>query len=273
MSETPVTEAPKTGWVVTPASAEVTIVSRDLATVTVSPPRKKVAIIGFASNTLHLVPWEDPAFELWGLNQGHMNFKRRADRWFEMHLLEFIPDARDPQYVAFLKGLQIPVYMTQAYDEFPTSIRYPLEDVIKYTGRDYFMSSPAYMLALAAMEGFEEIHLYGINLAIGDEYFYEKPNCEWLIGLLEGRGIKVHVPHASSLMKQYRRYGYFMDARPAQSMKTLLQARIQEYRSRIERHQADFHTTLGAMREAESLIQVAEGQDHGADIVLQIAST
>ena len=253
---------------VTPACASVEIVSRDLGGVRCTPPRKKVAIIGFASNTLHLVPWNDPEFELWGLNQGHFNFHRRADRWFEMHLLEFIPDARDPLYLEFLKAIPVPVYMVQAYEEFPNSVRYPLEDVIKYTGRDYFMSSPAFMLALAAMEGFEEIHLYGINLAIGDEYFYEKPNCEWLIGLLEGRGIKVYVPHASSLMKQYRRYGYYVDARPAQALKTLLQARINEYQSRCERFQAEFHTVLGAKRECESLIQIAEGQDHGADIVL-----
>jgi hypothetical protein len=35
--------------------------------------------------------------------------------------------------------------------------------------RDYFTSSPAFMLALAGIEGFEEVHLYGINLAIGAE--------------------------------------------------------------------------------------------------------
>ena len=266
-------EAPKTGWVITPASAAVTIVDRDQATIQVSPPRKKVAIIGFASNTLHLVPWDDPTFELWGLNQGHMNFKRRADRWFEMHLPDAVTDVRDPQYLDFLKKLDIPLYMIQRYEEFPTSCRYPIEDAIQYVGRDYFQSSPAFMAILAAMEGFEEIHFYGINLAIGDEYFYEKPNMEFLLGLLEGKGIKCVVPHASALLKQYRRYGYFVDARPAQQLKTLLNARIQEYRTRIERHQADFHTTLGAMREAEALIQVAEGQDHGADIVLQVVST
>ena len=130
------------------------------------------------------------------------------------------------------------------------------------------MSTVAFMMGLAAVEGFSEVHLYGINLAIGDEYFYEKPNCEWWIGVLEGHGIKVVVPHASSLLKQYRRYGYFVDARPQQALKALLTARAQDYRSKAERFQADFNTALGAMREAEALMQIAEGIDHGADVVL-----
>lgn len=250
--------------------ADVRIVDRETAEVSVTPRRKKVAVVGFASNSLHLVPWFDPSFELWGMNQGHMNFKRQADRWFEMHQPEATADVRDPNYLEWLKVLQIPVYMTEQRPEAPTSIRYPIEQAIAWMPkkRDYFMSSVAYMVVLAAMEGFEEIHLYGINLAIGDEYFYEKPNCEYILGVCEGRGISVYVPQASSLLKQYKRYGYHVDARPNQSFKVLLNARIMEYKSRAEKAQAEFNTVLGAMRESEALIQVAEGMDHGADIVL-----
>ena len=251
-----------------PSMADIRITSRAGSEVACVPRRKKVAIIGFASNTLHLVPWFDPEFELWSLNQGHMHCQRRTDRHFEMHQPEATADVRDPDYLKFLKELTIPLYMIQQYDEYPTSIRYPIEDAIQYVGQDYFMSSISYMLVLAAMEEFEEIHIYGVNLAIGDEYFYEKPNAEYLIGLLRGRGIKVYVPQASALLKQFRRYGYHVDARPAQSWKVLMQGRIAEYKSRLEKIQADGNVVLGAMREAEALIQIAEGVDHGADIVL-----
>lgn len=251
-----------------PACPEVTITNRENANVTVTPKRRKVAIVGFASNTLHLVPWLDPEFELWGLNQGHLSFKRRADRWFEMHMPEATADVRDPDYLTFLGQCPIPVYMTATRPEVPNSVRYPIEEAIKWLGRDYFMSSVAYMLTLAAVEGFEEVHLYGINLAIGDEYFYEKPNCEYVIGRMESAGIKVYVPQASSLLKQFRRYGYHVDARPAQSLKVLLGARIAEYRSKAEKAQIEFHTMMGALKEDEALIQIAEGIDHGADVVL-----
>lgn len=255
-------------WDTTPACANIEIVSRAGSEVRCVPKRKKVACVGFASNTLHLVPWDDPEFEIWGMNQGHLNFKRRADRWFEMHLPEYTPDVRDPEYLTFLKELQIPVYMIQCYEQYPTSMRYPIEDAIQYVGQDYFMSSVAFMMVLAAMEEFKEIHLYGINLAIGDEYFYEKPNAEFLIGLLRGRGVNVYVPQASALLKQYRRYGYHTDARPNQSLKVLLDSRRKQYLHEIEQLQAQLHQKIGCMREAEGLIQLAEGIDHGADLVL-----
>lgn len=250
------------------ACADARVVNRDLAQVEVTPKRKKVAIVGFATNTLANVPWTDPSFEIWGMNQGYLHMQRRADRWFEMHLPEAQADLRDPSYQEFLRGCGIPLYMIQVMEEYPTSIRYPIEDAIAYVKRDYFMSSAAFMAVLAAMEGFEEIHFYGINLAIGDEYFYEKPNCEYLIGLLEGRGIKVVVPHASSLLKQYRRYGYFVDARPQQNLKLLLEHRVTDYRAKAEQAQTTFYRYLGMMEEAQALVHVAEGLDHGADIVL-----
>ena len=255
-------------WIATAANADVAIMDRQTADVAVVPKRKKVAICGFATNTLHLVPWNDPTFELWGMNQGAMNFQRKADRWFEMHLPEYTPDIRDPEYLKFLQNAGVPIYMIEAYEDYPTSVRYPIEAAINYLGRDYFMSSVAFMATLAAMEGFQEIHLYGINLAIGDEYFYEKPNAEWVIGVLQGRGIKVVVPIASSLLKQEYRYGY-QPQRSANTMtKALLINRRDNYRAQCEQKLNEYHILLGAMRETDSLMQVAEGLDRGADIVL-----
>jgi hypothetical protein len=248
--------------------ADVAIVSHDDAIVEVSPKRKKVAIVGFASNTLHLVPWNDPSFEIWGMNQGYLHMHRKADRWFEMHSVEATADVRDPNYLEWLNQIDIPVYMIERRVEVPYSVRYPIERAIKYAGRDYFMSSVAFMLAVAGLEGFEEIHLYGINLAIKDEYFYEKPNAEWWLGFLEAKGIRVYVPSASSLLKQQKRYGYSIDARPNQNLKVLVESRIAQYRSQAEQHAGALNTTLGAMREDEALLQILEGVDHGADIVL-----
>jgi hypothetical protein len=158
--------------------------------------------------------------------------------------------------------------MIETSKQIPNAVRFPIEEAIAYGKRDYFTSSPAFMLALAGIEGFEEVHLYGINLAIGDEYFFEKACAEWWIGYLEGKGVTVYVPKASSLLKQYRRYGYSIDARPQQSFKVLLTARRDEYRTKAEQLSADLHTVLGAMREDEAIMQIAEGIDHGADIVL-----
>lgn len=256
-------------WEQHPACANVQIIDRMNATVRVEPRRKKVAIVGFASNTLHMVPWFDPEFEIWGMNQGAMNFPRIADRWFEMHLPEATPDVRMPTYMEWLQNLTIPIYMIECYDYAPTSVRYPIEDAIRYAGRDYFMPSVAFMMCLAAMEDFEEIHLYGINLAIGDEYFYEKPNCEWWLGKLEGMGKKIFVPRPSALLKQYKRYGYEVDARPNQGLKLLLTNHISQYRSQAERAAGEANMHIGAMRALEQFNQIIEGIDAGADLILQ----
>lgn len=259
-------------WELTSACANVTIEDRRDAVVKVTPKRKKVAIVGFATNTLHLVPWNDPTFELWGLNQGHMHMLRRGDRHFEMHQPEYVEDARDPQYMAFLRSCQIPVYMIDVRADIPSSVRFPIEHAITLAGRDYFTSSIAYMIALALIEGMEEIHLYGINLAIGEEYTWEKPCAEWWLGMAKGMGVKVYIPQASSLLKQYARYGYAPEARPNALTRALLNARIQHYRSQCEAKLGEYNTFIGAMREAEALIQAIEGQEHGADIVMIPAS-
>ena len=255
------------------ACADVSVIDGEAI---VHPKRKKVAIIGFATNTLHLVPWQDPAFELWGLNQGYMNLHRRPERWFEMHTPEYTADVRDPQYLPWLTQCPVPLYMIEHYDEYPNSIRFPIEDAIRYAGDkrlgtgagDYFTSSIAFMLALAGMEGFEEVHVYGVNLAIGDEYFYEKACAEWWIGYLQGKGIKVVIPNASSLVKQQMRYGYNPMRTTNAMTKVLLDGRMSEYQKQQQAKLNEYHILEGARREAEALRQIAEGLDRGADIVL-----
>ena len=89
-----------------------------------------------------------------------------------------------------------------------------------------------------------------------------------MVGLLQGKGIKVYVPSASSLLKQYKRYGYSIDARPAASLKALLMGRTAEYRRQEEKLIENLSIVRGAKQESEALVQIAEGLDHGADIVL-----
>lgn len=251
----------------TDACADVTIHNAQTGEVVVFPKRKKVALCGFATNTLVNVPWDDPSFEIWGMNQGYLHMKRRADRWFEMHLPDGVADVRDPNYLDWLKTTPIPVYMIDTYDFVPTAVRYPIEDAIRVANRDYFTSTVAFMLALIEMEGFEEVHLYGINLAIGDEYFYEKPCAEYWLGRLEAKGRKIYIPKASSMLKQYMRYGYNIDARPNQQLKLMLQHRKADYDQKVMQHSAQLNVWLGAKQEDEALMQIFEGLEHGADLV------
>jgi hypothetical protein len=78
----------------------------------------------------------------------------------------------------------------------PTSVEYPLYRVIFEVlgGRDYLIGTANYALAYAIYTGkYDAITLYGVNLRTWEEWAYQRPNCELLIGIALGRGIQVEV--------------------------------------------------------------------------------
>lgn len=157
----------------------------------------KVAIVGLSQSSRHLAPWGKSDWELWGLAWDTERY--RMHRTFEMHEL---PQLKNYKTAAYIEELQYSprLYMHDAYLEIPGSIRYPFEDVAGTTG-DYWCSSIGYMLALAIHEGAEEIAVYGVDMRGTEEYAYQRPNCEYLIGLARGKGITVHIPDQSPLCK------------------------------------------------------------------------
>ena len=170
-------------------------------------PLKKVCIVGFAESYKQ-APFDDPSYTIWGMNQLY-RWIPRADRWFEMHKDYLSDQVEDSDYLGWLKECQIPIYMLQRDPAIPNSIAYPIDSVVASVVKQYyFTSTVAYMLALAILEGFEQISIYGVDLAADSEYSYQKPNAEYLIGIATDRGIKVNVPVTSALMKQRYLYGY-----------------------------------------------------------------
>jgi hypothetical protein len=173
----------------------------------------KVAVIGLSPTTHDLAPWHDPDWQKWGL-PWDVGYWRRMDRIFEMHdirLLESEHSRRKSDYLAQLKDSGALLYMQEAY--FPEAIRYPFESVAETTGT-YWNSSIAYAMALAIHECAEEIGIYGVDMAGDDEYGYQRPNMEYLIGLARGKGIKVTIPDASPLCKFQPHGARFFDHVP-----------------------------------------------------------
>jgi len=159
----------------------------------------KVAIIGLSQTTHSLAPWSDPAWEKWGLPWD--SDWVRMDRLFEMHdirLLNSEHSKRKDGYLNRLRDCEATLYMQKDY--FPCATAYPFDEVAKTTGA-YWNSSIAYAMALAIHEEADEIGVYGVDMKGDDEYCYQRPNMEYLIGLARGKGIKVHVPDESPLCK------------------------------------------------------------------------
>lgn len=234
------------------------------------PGRKRVAIVGFAASSLHLTPWMDPAIELWGMNQSYIHFERRPDRWFEIHRPESREDVAVPDYLADLEVIGCPLYMIDRDPKFPTSVAYPLrrvQEMVPDVYRRYFTSAAAYMTALAIVEGFDEIALYGIDCATGTEYAAQKPCLEAWLSLAMGRGIRVIVPPQSALFKTPFLYGYEpprMFPRVLKASEPWLRDRILAYKAKNNELLEQIHQCEGAIAELESLLNFAEAAGRGA---------
>ena len=149
----------------------------------------------------------------------------------------------DPKsYRHWLARCGMPVYMHHVVAEIPTSVRFPLERLVARHEADYFTSTIAFMVALAIDEidvrvdaavkqlvkdtskkvlerldlRAEQKRLYaeytigvfGVDLIVGEEYFWQKACAEYWLGLASGRGIQVLLPPTTALCKQMYRYGY-----------------------------------------------------------------
>ena len=150
-----------------------------------------IAIAGM-SPSYKQAPFDNPDWEVWGL-PWHEGVWSRYDRLFEMHDLRLL-DKRGGQYIDRLKSVDVPLYMQEKY--FDNVTQYPFDGV----NTDYFNSSIAYMLALAMTET-DSIGIFGVDMKAEDEYFYQRPNLEYLIGLADGMGIDVYIPDESPLIK------------------------------------------------------------------------
>lgn len=163
----------------------------------------KVAIIGLWSETHDLAPWDDNAWEKWGVTWDSDVF--RLDRAFEIHPAQEWKGYAPKDYIDRLQMLP-KLYLQHAHPELPNAIAFP-DEVEKTTGGGE-SSSVAYAMALAIHEGAEEIGLWGIAMEGRDEYGYQRENMCYLIGLARGKGIKVHIPEQSSLCKYSGQFGY-----------------------------------------------------------------
>lgn len=191
---------------------------------TFEPKKKKCFIVGFAPSWVE-TPWQDPDAEIWTLNEAYKLLNTgpnaKVDRWFELHSLER-PPKNTKEHIEFLQKLPIPVYTLQKYDFLPNATVFPFYETVDWfkerghIGHRYFTNSISWILAFAITQGFEEIHIYGVDMAQdrdkngNDEYGYQKPSCEYFIGVAE-KYCKVYIPETSDLLYNTQLYGVESD--------------------------------------------------------------
>lgn len=182
-----------------------------------------------------------------------------ATRWFEIHSRR-AQEAHTPRggapgttHLQGLKSLAIPIYMQEQHNDIPASVKYPLDEMVKHFGRQYFKSTLDYMMALALYEGFEEIHLYGVNMADNIEYAHQRPSMEYWIGRAEGMGVKVALPEGCDLMKSYFRYGY--DEEKESDLLIKARTKSAELAKNAAEFQKNYYLSLGAKDSWEFILR------------------
>jgi len=230
------------------------------------PKRKKVALVGYAAASRGLAPFDDPEYEIWGLNQVN-RWIPRADRWFEIHQEWNTHVVEGTDYMDFMKTLPIPVYMSYPDPIIPNAIQYPKDALVKEFGIEYLTSTIAEMLALAIYEGFSTIGLYGIDLVVGDEWSYQKPCAEFWLGVAHAKGIAVRLPNSSALLKSRFSYGYRSNTEiPLATSK--LRERLMKCQKEMQELQCKLDTLSGCEQTLRGIIGAQEIWENGGDTTL-----
>jgi len=152
--------------------------------------------------------------EAWGLNQ--LMFIRyngddlpRWDRWFDLHPTWHIERDR-PRAYAWYRSQRKPIYRWEVDPDLPSSVAYPVDDVRRFVGADEtdFAGSVCWMLALALMEGYDDLHLFWFPVM--NEHAGQVPSIRYWIGQARGRGARVTIHGRSDLHPAREMYGISM---------------------------------------------------------------
>lgn len=165
---------------------------------------QRVAIVG-GGPTRRRAPYEDESWDIWAFSSRAWRYPR-ITRWFEIHAMTDLRQQlasrkrgrrRFRTYMQFLRRLDCPVYMMREHPRIPNSVRFPKDELVEEFGR-CFTSTAAYLIALAIVEGYEEIGLWGIDVR-RKEYRRQRPALRYLLSLARQQGIEIYVPRRSAL--------------------------------------------------------------------------
>lgn len=245
--------------------------------------RDKVCIVGFAGSTRDQFPKGDPSFEVWGMNRLHevpginvANFTR----WMQIHPRRIWDTEKRAKEVAWMKRAPIPVYMNERHDDIPASIEYPRAAVeaafnrylptlpgsgkIRNDELPYHTTTVTWLIALALLEGFKEIHIYGVDMVCDEEYGYQRPGCEFWLGLAAGLGVKTVIPEDSALCTLDWLYGYEMPDDLEGTINTpLLKNRLHGLTSERDKAVAAVNQMIGAINEIQNELNALKHRKRG----------
>ena len=239
----------------------------DVTDKTAEEPKKlrQIAMIGTAPSTRGDAPFKDTAWEIWG-QADYWKDMSHISRWYEFAPIEKLKGAF-PEYMEFLKDAKFPVYMRKHYDDFPTSVPFPFEDMAKQFGREFMSATLVWMICQAVTEHINGdeigiIGLWGYDLAIDSEYVSQRPglrHMEWIcreyLPAIGKPPITVAIPRGSDLTISPIPYPFAED----DIMVAKIRRRKRDVNARIQRAQQQLSELNAAVAKTEESIQYLNG--------------
>lgn len=219
--------------------------------------------------------WEGDNWEIWACSPGAAGALRRCTRFFEVHRWEPGQPWFTQGYCQFLRDFKGPVYVGAGVlggrwediplEAIPNKVPFPLERV-EETFSSYFLSSTLpqmFALAILEIEDYRAAHpdhdphedvigFWGVDMAAGEEWEWQRPGCQFFMLEALRRGIGVYTPPESCLMRPLPVYG-MCEWQPnyikaTQRMREINQKMSQAQRQ-LQEAQAQVHACAGAIED------------------------
>ena len=151
-------------------------------------PTKELILLAKGDSRKHC-PFDT---EVWGLNNVFLKPEVKGKRIDKL----FAFDPLEADYISAMKQVA-PIISWQDYaDE-----KYPLDEIVKEFGTEFFTNTICYMIALAIHQSYDKLKIYGVDMPIGSEYINEKGGIEYWLGVAQDRGIKLEIAPGSQLLR------------------------------------------------------------------------
>lgn len=149
--------------------------------------------------------------EVWAINT--TGTFMRCDRVIHMDSLEKYKEVWGEAKYRQFATLKVPVYTSEVSEDIPTSVEYPLHQVVQELGLPYFNTTVAYAVGLAIYEKFDEIALFGCDFTYANHHIAESGRAcvEFWLRYAIDRGIRVVGGLTSTLFDmdtKQQLYGY-----------------------------------------------------------------
>lgn len=167
---------------------------------------KTVRIYGTARNVRESPDEVPKGVEVW-LSNSPTTIKLRCPRainqwtrWFNLHSKKHILGTYPSGYYYYQHNAEgRPIYLLKEQPDIPTSKAFPREQIQEFFATEkgpmrYFTCSVCWLIALAIMEGFERIELWGFELRDtkpGSAFAFERPCFAYWVKQAKDRGIEV----------------------------------------------------------------------------------